>query len=266
MLTSYHNHTNMSDGACTLEEQIEGARLAGLDELGISDHYVAHPTLQVDWSMPADGLPLYVQRLQHAAAQLREMRLRIGVEADYFPENVELLRARLADLPLDYVIGSVHYVGEFPIDEHKRYWDAMAADERDAMWRVYWKRIGEMARTGLYDMVAHIDLPKKFGHRPTADLTAERNAALDAIAESGMAIEINTAGWSLPAQEAYPAPEILRAARERDIPLVINADAHSPKHLTRDFNKARALARECGYSEVVRFDRRKQYAVPLEED
>ena len=78
-----------------------------------------------------------------------------------------------------------------------------------------------------------------------------------------MAIEINTAGWSLPAKEAYPAPGILRAARERDIPLLINADAHSPKHLTRDFDRARDLARECGYTEVVRFDRRKHYPVPL---
>lgn len=263
MLTSYHNHTNLSDGVCTLEEQIEGAHAAGLDELGISDHYVSHPTLEVDWSMPLDSLPAYVQKLQDAAAQLRELRLRIGVEADYFPEAVDALRGRLKSLPFDYVIGSVHYLGDFPIDEHKRYWDALSGDALNEKWVLYWQRIGEMAATGLYDIVAHIDLPKKFGHRPTADLAKERNAALDAIARAGLAIEINTAGWSLPAKEAYPAPEILRAARNRDIPLLINADAHSPKHLTRDFDRARLLARECGYTQLVRFDKRKQYPVNL---
>jgi len=265
MLTSYHNHTNMSDGACTLEEQVEGAHLSGLDELGISDHYVAHPTLQVEWTMPLDGLPAYVQKLQDAAAQLRELRLRIGVEADYFPGMADFLRDKLEGLPFDYVIGSVHYIGEFPIDEHKRYWDALSAEELNDKWRAYWRLVGEMARTGLYDIVAHIDLPKKFGHRPTADLSAECHAALDAIAEAGMAVEINTAGWSLPVKEGYPSPDILRAARERNIPLVINADAHSPKHLIRNFGRARQLARECGYTEVVRFDRRKQYTIPIEE-
>src|SRR5512143_1523671 len=125
MLTSYHNHTNMSDGACTLEEQIEGAHAAGLDELGISDHYVAHPTLQVSWTMPLDSLPGYVEKLQHAAAQLRGLRLRIGVEADYFPEAIDVLRGRLGALPFDFVVGSVHYVDAFPIDEHRRHWDAL---------------------------------------------------------------------------------------------------------------------------------------------
>jgi histidinol-phosphatase (PHP family) len=263
MLTSYHNHTNMSDGACTLEQQIEGAHLAGLDELGISDHYVGHPELGKDWSMPIGALPKYVETLVDAAAQLREMRLRIGVEADYFPETVESLRASLDGLPFDYVIGSVHYVGSFPVDGHMKHWNALSQDEIDAKWRRYWQLVAELAGTGLYDIVAHIDLPKKFGHRPSIDLTAERNAALDAVAAAGMAIEINTAGWSLPAKEGYPAPDILRAAREREIPLVINADAHSPKHLTRDFDKARALARECGYTEVVRFDKRKAYSYAM---
>lgn len=263
MLTSYHNHTNMSDGACTLEEQIEGAHIAGLDELGISDHYVGHPTLGTDWSMPLGFLPTYVERLLSAAAQMREVRLRVGVEADYFPETVESLRASLAGHPWDYVIGSVHYVGSFPVDGHMKYWNALSSPEIDEKWRSYWRLVGDMARTGLYDIVAHIDLPKKFGHRPSVDLTADRNAALDAVASSGMAIEINTAGWSLPAKEGYPAPDILRAARERSIPLVINADAHSPKHLVRDFDKARALARDCGYTELVRFDRRKKHPIQI---
>ena len=263
MLTSYHNHTNVSDGACTLEEQIEGAHLAGLDELGISDHYVAHPTLQCDWSMPLDFLAPYVKKLQDAAAQLRGMRLRIGLEVDYFPESVELLRERLEAYPFDYVIGSVHFVDEFPIDKDRDSWDALDQHQRNEMWRRYWGCIAEMARTGLYDFAAHIDLPKKFGHRPTVDLTYERNSALDAVAGAGMAIEINTAGWSLPAKEAYPSLDILKAARDRSIPLLINADAHRPDHLTRDFDRARVLAREAGYTELVRFDKRRQYSYLL---
>ncbi len=264
MLTSYHNHTRWSDGAPTVAAQIQAARAAGLDELGISDHYVLHPGgLEVEWTLPLDALGEYVAEIRAAAAETRGLTVRLGLEADYFPETVEALRARLAEFPFDYVIGSVHYVDDFPIDEDAKFWNALSEDERNEKWRLYWHRIRGLAESGVYDFVGHLDLPKKFGHRPTVDLTAESDAALDAIAAAGMAIEINTAGWSLPAAEAYPSPELLRAARGREIPLLINADAHFPEFLTRNFDRARELARDCGYTELVRYERRQRIAVPL---
>lgn len=264
MLTSYHNHTNWSDGAPTLAAQIQAAKEAGLDELGISDHYVLHPSgEEVEWSLPLDLLGDYVLQIRAAAAEVRGLTLRLGIEADYFPETVDELRERLAPYPFDYVIGSVHYVDAFPIDEHARFWDALPEEERNEVWRRYWVRIRQMAESGVYDFAGHLDLPKKFGHRPTAELSAEVTAALDAIAAADMAIEINTAGWSLPAKEGYPSLELLREARRREIPLLINADAHFPEFLTRDFDRARSLAREVGYTELVRYEARRRFANPL---
>jgi histidinol-phosphatase (PHP family) len=161
------------------------------------------------------------------------------------------------------VIGSVHYVDGFPIDENTRFWDALSEAERNEKWRLYWVRMRQLAESGVYDFVAHPDLPKKFGHRPTVDLAAEIAAALDAIAAADLAIEINTAGWSLPAGEAYPSLDLLKAARARNIPLLINADAHFPEFLTRNFDRARELARQAGYTELVRYERRQRYPVPL---
>lgn len=264
MRTSYHNHTNWSDGAPTLAAQIQAAKAAGLDELGISDHYVLYPGgEQVDWSLPLDLLGDYVLELRAAAAEVRGLTLRLGIEADFFPETVDDLRERLAPYPWDYVIGSVHYVDGFPIDENTRFWDALTEEERNEKWRLYWVRIRQLAESGVYDFVAHPDLPKKFGHRPTIDLTPEIDAALDAISAADLAIEINTAGWHLPAGEAYPSLDLLKAARARNIPLLINADAHFPEFLTRNFDRARELAREAGYTELVRYERRQRYPVPL---
>lgn len=263
MLTSYHNHTDWSDGNATISGQITAACALGLDELGISDHYVAHPGGVVEWSMPLDLLGEYVKAIQDAAATERNLRVRIGIEADYFPETVDSVRTSLAEQPLDYVIGSVHYVDGFPIDEDAANWQALSADGVVDCWRLYWLRIGELARSGVYDFVGHLDLPKKFGFRPAADLTAEVDAALDAIAESDMAIEINTAGWYKPVREAYPDSRLLHAARERGIPLLINADAHHPDHLIRDFHRARDLARSAGYTELVRYERRHRHPIPL---
>lgn len=264
MTVSYHNHTRWSDGSCSIREQIEAAKTLGLDEIGISDHYVLAPDGKpVEWSMPVDRLGEYVAEVREAAESAEGVTVRLGVEADFFPETVETLRARLALHPFDYVIGSVHYVDSFPIDGHARDWEALSADAVDEKWRLYWTRIRQMAESSVFDFAAHLDLPKKFGFRPTVDLTAEWNAALDALAAANMAIEINTAGWSLPAKEAYPSLEILRAARRRDIPLLINADAHTPRILTRGFEEARALAREAGYTALVRYEQRRRYPIPL---
>ncbi len=259
MLISYHNHTRWSDGAPTLAGQIQAARAAGLVELGISDHYVLTPPgIACEWSMDPDLLGDYVLEIRQAALETGALTLRLGLEADYFPETIEELRERLAPYPWDFVIGSVHYVDGFPIDSRAEDWASLTEAERDQVWRRYWELIGELAASGVFDFVGHLDLPKKFGYRPTVDLSAAAAAALDAVAAGNMAVEINTAGWSLPAGEAYPSLDLLRAARRRNIPLLINADAHFPETLTRHFDRARALAREAGYAEGVRYERRQR--------
>jgi histidinol-phosphatase (PHP family) len=257
LATSYHNHTTWSDGETSLAEQIAGAKAAGLLELGMSDHYTVSPTEIVEWSMPLERLGDYVQELSEAKASTTGLIVRIGVEADYFPETVRELDERLLQQPFDYVIGSVHYVNGFPLDETKELWDALSADEVNEVWRGYWDRIVGLANSGAYDFVGHIDLPKKFGVFPTESQFEYEEAALNAVAAAGMAIEINTAGWYKPANEAYPTLDILRRANNKNIPLLINADAHHPDHLTRDFDKARTLALDAGYSSVVRYESRR---------
>ncbi len=264
MIISYHNHTTWSDGVTTIADQIEGARRCNIDELGISDHYVLSPeTRHVGWSMPVHRLDEYVEELRAAALHSQHPTVRIGLEADFFPETVENLRNCLASYSFDYVIGSVHFIDDFPIDAEKKFWDMLSEQDRNNKWSLYWERLREMAESRVYDIVGHLDLPKKFGYRPTVDLRSEIDSALDAIAECEMTIELNTAGWFLAPKEPYPSLELLRAARMRQIPLVISADAHTPKHLVRNFDLAQSLAREAGYRELVRYAKRKRYPVPF---
>jgi histidinol-phosphatase (PHP family) len=265
MHTSYHVHSRWSDGTSDIPALLDAAREFRLDEIGISDHYVMMPHGEIcSWSMPLEKLGEYLADLRAAADGSGEGPVvRYGVEADYFPEQVEAVRDALAPHSFDYVIGCVHYVDGFPIDRSEADWAALSPEERDDVCRGYWDRIAGLARSGLYDFVGHIDLTKKFGHRPTADLSRETAKALDAVAAAGMAVEINTAGWHALAREAYPEPAILRACRKRGIPTLINADAHAPAYLTRDFDRAVALAREAGYTEVVRYEARRQIVHPL---
>lgn len=265
MRISYHNHTNWSDGLNSLDEMIAGARAAGLDEFGISDHYCLTPRREkLDWIMYPDFLPEYVALVGEAiAAEHSNLIVRMGVEADYFPETVETVKATLAQYPFDYIIGSVHFVNDFLVDKMADDWEPMTQDQRNEVWRLYWVRMRELAESGLGDIVGHLDLPKKFGYFPTIDQSAEMYDALDAIAAADLAIEINTAGWKKPIHEAYPSPALLRETCRRGIKLVINADAHRSEDVASDFDRATTLAREAGYTELVRFSRRERFSFPL---
>ncbi len=261
MLTSYHVHSNFSDGTSTISEIVEAASSQGLDEVGISDHYVLTPdNSQLSWSMDLGSLDSYVSAIDEARSQTKGIVVKTGIEADYFPETVEELKKRLAQYDFDYIIGSVHVINGFPIDEHAKFWKDLSDDEINDIVRKYWIHIREMASSRVFDFAAHLDLYKKFGYRPTGDFSREISEALDALSEANMPVEINTSGWHKEINEAYPSLAILIECKKRDIPVLINADAHDPSHLTRDYTRAYALMHEAGYEKTTVYTRR-EYAL-----
>lgn len=261
--TSYHVHTKWSDGAETVASTVARAAALDLDEVGISDHFVLHPSgVALEWSMPTERLDEYTRDVMTVAASA-PLPVRLGIESDFIPETAEETIRRLDRCPFDYRIGSVHFIDGFPVDEHSRFWEGLSQEEADDKWRDYYRRVILMAQSGGFDIVAHLDLPKKFGRYPVADLSADARHALDAIRDSGMAMELNTSGRYQTAREAYPSPWHLREAKRRGIPVLITADAHNPANLNRDFRAAADLLREAGYTEVTRFSGREQIRTPL---
>ena len=262
-MDSYHNHTDFSDAKASLAEMAAAAESAGLDEFGVSDHLVLHPEgKSFAWAMPPERLDEYAAEVRRVSRAARRP-VRLGVEADFFPATVTKLGALLSRYPFDYIIGSVHFAGDFLVDEKRAPWAKLDEGERQAKWDRYWDLIAQLARSRAFDFVAHLDIPKKFGHRMTEETPAPALAALDAIAEAGMAVEINTSGWHQPCREAYPAPALLKEARRRGIPILINADAHDPTHVARSYGPALLLARDAGYTQTVRFEGRRRSFVPL---
>jgi len=264
MLISYHNHTAWSDGRPTIPELIAGARAAGVNELGISDHFAVTPDgKSPDWSIQPEKLDAYVDDVQKAARNTDDLTIRLGVEVDFFPETLETSISLLRQYPFDFIIGSVHFIDEFTIDLNSDHWEEISQEARNLIWQAYWKHITAAAKSGYFDFIAHFDLPKKFKFYPDIDLTADALAALDAIAAADMALEINTSGWYKPVREAYPRFFYLEEARRRNIPLIISADAHYYNHVTRDFERAGKLAAAAGYTELVRYEKRKRFLYPL---
>lgn len=243
---TFHNHSNWSDGIAPLENMCRTAKKIGMTFLGMSDHWVLPPLPNMDsevWSMKLARLDEYISTLQQLKNQLDDENFTIGIglEVDFFFENIDKVRQTLSQFPLDFMVGSVHYSGTFPIDHDAKDWIGLSQDKIDEIWDIYWKKMLGLAQCGAFQILGHIDLPKKFAYKPSAPQLPRAIEVLDAVQKSGMAIELNTAGWSKQCQEAYPSLEILKAARSKEIPVVVSADAHDPAHLQRDFDKAKNL-------------------------
>jgi histidinol-phosphatase (PHP family) len=190
-------------------------------------------------------------------------RVLLGIEADYYRGCEDFLSEWLPAQDFDLVIGSIHFIESWGFDNPKErhIWDSI--DIRET-WRRYFELVEKLADTKLYDVVGHLDLPKKFGHRPSEkEIKEMAQPALDRIAEAGMGIELNTAGLRRQVGEIYPSPLILSLARERGVPICFGSDAHKPEEVGYGFKEALELARRVGYAECFTVRKRIKQIVPL---
>ncbi len=261
-LADYHTHTPL----CRHAEgwPVDYARIAverGLGELGFADHNPM-PEFFDDWRMLRDELPRYFDEVEKARAQFPQLNIKLGLECDFIP-GYEWWIQELADMAdWDYLIGSVHYLpGGWEVD-HPKY-IARHQGGAEEIWRDYWALLGRCIRSGLFDFIAHPDLPKKFGITPQGDLRRFYEPAVAALAETGTPFEINTAGMRRDCHEEYPARSFIDLAHSAGVPLLINSDAHRPSDVAAGFDEAAALAKDCGYTHTLRFAQRQRSSVPL---
>ncbi len=258
----YHVHTTYSDGGGTIAECVEHAISKGLPEIGIADHLSAvQPTTWDSSSIPFALLDRYVEEVRDAAARYDEIVVLLGVEADYVPEYEAELAELLSAYPFDFVVGGVHVIDGFDFDDPAQRDDARWSNA-DALFAASYQAVRRAAEFGRFDILAHLDYIGLWGHTAGPTVDAEIDAALDAIAASGSAIELNTDRISDPAGVMYPSVDILRRALVRGIPLVISSDAHAAQHVGRLWDEGMARAREAGYRETLRLSDRALVALP----
>jgi histidinol-phosphatase (PHP family) len=249
---SLHNHSVFSDGADSLEDMVAAGKNAGLKVLGISDHWVEPPydgTDYLTWAMPHGKLSEYVNTLLELRKKYEDenFSLKIGLEVDFFFENAEQVYERLMQYPMDYIIGSVHYSGLFSVDHDIVDWVPLSESQKADVCELYWEKLAGAAEFGKYTFLGHLDLPKKFALIDNSKYLNHAIRVLDMVQKKSGAIELNTSGWFKQCGEAYPAPAILAAACERNIPVSVNADAHCAEHLQRNFAEGYAALQNAGY-------------------
>ena len=256
MIADYHIHTRMCRHAeGEPREYVERAVALGMDEMGFADHLPFlggwEPLYELtdDWAMGVDELDEYcsvVQDLRRDYAA--DVRVVLGIEADFIPETVEQTAAVLEQYPFDYVIGSVHIVGDRFGFDHPDMAGRLAGYGLERIHIESLDLMRQAAETGLFDVAGHVDHAKKFGApADPAKVSAAASAALRAMAAAGMRIEVNTGGLRKPIAETFPGPALLAEARSLDIPLVFGSDAHTPADVGHAFDRAAELARAAGY-------------------
>jgi histidinol-phosphatase (PHP family) len=272
LLVDYHMHLRGPDDAPAgrysadrAEEYIAQARAAGIDEIGFSDHVFYFRQSRDLWEIPwlrercADDLDEYVEAVVEAKG--RGLPVKLGLEVDYFSGIEREVAALLDPYPWDYLLGSVHFVDGFPVDQQPGLTDKLPAGEA---WRRYFVWLRNAARSGLFDALAHPDLVKIFGVRATDEETHYLHVeTADAIEAAGVCVEVSAAGLHKPVGELYPDRGLLELCHERGVPITLASDAHEPANVGRDVDRAAALAREVGYETVTVFDGRARRQEPL---
>lgn len=237
----------------------------GIDVLGVSEHVYRFTQALEVWDHPfwresaRDDLDAYCEWVGDETA------LRLGVEADFVPGREDRMANLLEARPFDYVLGSVHFLGNTAVDMEGE-WDAWRSTDPETLWRSYFESLGEAARSGLFDILAHPDLVKVWGAErphPGGDLRRFYDAAMDGIADSDVAIEVSTAGLRKPVGELYPAAPFLAMCLEAGRPVALSSDAHTPDQLGYRYEQVVESLREMGVGEIAVFEGRKRRLEPL---
>ena len=270
MIPDYHMHLRDSDEQIAhtqeaIERFVETASARGVDEIGFSEHVYYFRETRGLWTVPYQ-----TERCRHdlatycdavLTAKRRGLPVKLGLEVDYLPDREDELADALAPYPWDFLLGSVHWIDGQAVDQRPGLWAESPVGE---VWRRYFRCLRAAAQSGLFDVLSHPDLVKIFGRRPSAEEVArEHDETAKAVAVSGAAVEVSTAGLRKPVGELYPDAEFLRACRERRVPVTLASDAHVPADVGRDYDRGLELARAAGYETVAVFERRRRREEPL---
>ncbi|MBV9454219.1 MAG: histidinol-phosphatase HisJ family protein [Rubrobacter sp.] len=252
-MIDYHLHVIAhGDRPMTVENILaycEVAKKRGIRQMGITEH-----------DRYLDDIDLAA--FQEAREKCRDVELRLGIEVDFVPGKEEQMDLFATAFPYDYVIGSVHRVGGEEVDRAENQ-EVYERWETYDLYEAYFKNVREAALSGRFEVLGHPDLIKIFRHFPDQDVTPMLEETADAVAESGIVVDVNAAGLRKPIAEVYPSRGLLEMFRRRGTSIILSSDAHAPDQVALGYDKSLKLVYDVGYREVVTFKDQERGKLPL---
>jgi histidinol-phosphatase (PHP family) len=258
LFSDYHSHPQghrvQRYTQALLQPWVDHARIIGLSDIAFTDHDRYHAGIDFD----------EIEKLRAANA---DMKIRAGIELDNDPQTSATGRRWVEQNwdKLDFVLGSVHY-----LDDPAQMFDSVpdgagqfVGRDIDEIYADYFRRVREIAATGVVDCLSHLDLIKIHGHRPCGDVRSIINETLDFIRSHNLAIELSTAGWRKPVDELYPSDGIIALAMQKGIPFTTASDAHSHFQLGENYDRLAEKMNSLGIREVCVFEKHRRNAIAL---
>jgi histidinol-phosphatase (PHP family) len=268
----YHVHESHSSDApgATVEKYCRMAERRGIDEIAFTTHLIiVGPDVEVGVS--PSQIPDYLEEIQEAQ-DTTTVKLRAGLEVDYFPEEEGWLGRILDEHPLDFVLGSLHYIRGYDIGTRQGSVDFFSGRPLEAALDVYFTGFREAVESGLFDAIAHPDYFRKHIRLTHEEpVTWERYGttvyeAMDSMKSSGVGFEVNSSGWRHGVEGVYPVDGFLRAAHEAGVDKVtVGSDSHAVEGLGVNALMAVQRLEEAGYDQICVFEGRKNRRVSISE-
>jgi len=257
MRIDLHNHTtrcNHAEG--TVDEYIQRAIALGIDIYGFSEH--APMDFDEKYRLQFEEMQAYTDDILNAKEKYKDdIDILLGYEVDWLQGHMS---DKVLNADVDYLIGSVHFIDKWSFDnpEFIGGWENKDIDE---IWKAYFEATEAMAKSGLFDVVGHLDLIKVFKFMPKQDVRLLAKDVLRGIKKSNMVMEINTAGLRKPIGEMYPSRALLEEAYTLDIPITFSSDAHAVEQIGLGYDLATTLAKDIGYTKAVTFQGRDKQLI-----
>lgn len=264
-LHTHHDRCGHARGK--IHDYINAAIERGLKVIGIADH---SPYFSSEEDQPFPRIAMAKSQLPEYVKEVLELKqfysgkieVLLGMESDFFPENAEHYRSCFEPYPFDYIIGSVHHVDGVSIFKRGR-WEGLTEQEKIRTKENYYSLIEQSARSGMFQVLGHIDAMKGFYPAFSSIQTAAVEHTLKVIGECGIAIEINTSGKTKDVGGWYPSDEILEMALHYGVMVTFGSDAHDPHRVGDEFDLVQVRLKEIGFKEWVYFKKKERVIVEL---
>ncbi|MDO9614257.1 MAG: histidinol-phosphatase HisJ family protein [Bacteroidota bacterium] len=257
-MVDYHMHSILSDGKDSYEEMVRVAISKGLDEIGFSDHVCLKP---VDWAISLIDIPVMTEQILDLRLKYKgQIKIRYGIEMDYFPGVDKELKELIESMPVDYVIGSVHFIGDWNFDTDQSFYGKWPNDQ---VYGEYFELIQQAAASGLFDIIGHLDIIKKFRIYPESNQNKLFEDTIKIIKKHDLVVELNTGGIDRPCADYTPGPKLLEMCYRHNVPVTLSSDAHKAEQIARHFESAIDLLIQIGYQEIVGFKNRTRRMIRL---
>ncbi len=256
-MVDYHTHSKYSDGIHSYKEIVQSAQDNGLKELGFADHLCLHfPT----WAIQKDHFEDVKYNIGEMKKEYTSIKIKFGLEVDYIEGREEEIAKYINHFPVDYIIGSVHYVNNWNFDTNPDDYQSVVIDQ---FYQNYFSLIQKAAISGLFDIMGHVDVAKKFNYYPSFDLGDYYKRTAEIFAKSGVVVELNTSGIDKPCREFYPGDQFLKECFSQNVPITLGSDAHSAHEVGRYFNEALTKLKQMGYRKIAVFNKRKRSFIEI---